>query len=229
MIRFDPNPRALFSPSSIGIKQKKALLIFDDDVWENYAPKLLARPSEADPDFLVYQNILLVAPANTAGGAAMSVVDFENLIASGVERFVAFGTCGSLRADLAQNTIILPTSAVREEGVSYHYLPPGDEVDAPHISKEIFENYGFEVAAGKVWTTDAVFRETAAKVKSMQELGCIAVDMELAAMLAVAEFRNVRFTEFLIVNDSVIGPFARKLDRDPAKIFSVAVDLLESL
>ncbi|MCL2869364.1 nucleoside phosphorylase [Candidatus Saccharibacteria bacterium] len=229
MIQFDPSPQALFNPFGIGIKQKQALLIFDDEAWEDYVPTLPTESSSANKNFLVYKDTLLVAPANTAGGAAMSVQDFEILIASGVKKFVAFGTCGSLKLDLAQNIIIIPAAAIREEGVSYHYLPPGDEVTAPSLPIELFKKYGLETATGKVWTTDAVFRETADKVKMMQQKGCIAVDMELSAMLAVAQFRKVKFAQFLIIQDNVVGKFTHKLDRDPAKLFAAAMDLLTIL
>lgn len=180
------------------------------------------------------EKILLVYPPT---GASATVCDTELLIASGIEKIVAFGTCGRLKPTIAKNTIIFPSSAIREEGTSYHYLPDSDKIpvdpDFLKLAKSIFAKNGFKTQTGKIWTTDAVYRETAEKAKIMADRGCLGVDMELSALLALAKFRNIKFFEFLIGYDAVFpSPTADTLDplpRNNPKILSSALTLLNQL
>ena len=82
------------------------------------------------------------------------------------------------------------------------------------------------VIEGKIWTTDAVYRETYGKVKLMQERGCIGVDMELSALLALAKYRDVKFFQFLIGDDAVGGEIVSPLERNNQEIFNTAISLL---
>ena len=155
------------------------------------------------------------------------------LIASGIEKFVAFGTCGRLDKNIAKNTIILRTAAYREEGTSYHYLPDSNKIDVDEsvlkITKTLLDEEGFTTLEGKIWTTDAVYRETFGKVKLMKERDCVGVDMELSALLALAQYRDVKFIEFLIGEDTVDGETKKPLERNNEKIFSAAIELLKRI
>ena len=63
----------------------------------------------------------------------------------------------------------------------------------------------------------------------MKERGCIGVDMELSALLALAQYRDVKFIEFLIGEDAVDGETKKPLKRNNEKIFSVAIELLKRI
>ncbi len=244
MIGFDTDKNALFNPPNLNIvgSPTRAIMIFDDEIWEDYIKKL--NSIEVFPaknssgrvfnNFLIYkfndENILLVSPAGGAGGAAMSAADMELIIASGVNKIVSFGTCGALDVEINKNTIITPISAFREEGVSYHYLPPSDEVkqddNSIAIINKVFSDHNVHTLNGKVWTTDAVYRETTGKLKLMKDNGCVAVDMELAALLAVAKFREVSFACFLITDDNVDGKNQNENERNSAELFKIALEIV---
>ena len=241
MIIYDPSPETSFAPCDLkfDIKTDKCLLVFDDEIWEDYI--LPNKNLESFPvkntfgrifDTYRYfeinnEKILLVYPTT---GSAGSVCDMELLIASGVKNFVAFGTCGRLDKKIAKNTIILPTAAYREEGTSYHYLPDSDEVEVDKSilqkAKNIFNKTGLVTIEGKIWTTDAVYRETFGKIQLMQERGCLGVDMELSALLALAKYRGVKFFQFLIGEDAVNGETKAPLSRNNEEIFNTAISLL---
>ena len=241
MIRFDPERETVFGPFDLKLDgaPSKCLMIFDDEIWEDY---VLANPSLGVQEVRnaagrVFDNfrfieasgekILLVSPTTGAAGA---VCDMELLIASGISKIVAFGTCGRLDRNIAKNTIILPTAAYREEGTSYHYLPESDVIEADarllDACRAVFVAHGLATLEGKVWTTDAVYRETAGKVRFMKERGCVAVEMELSALTAVAQYRGVDFTEFLIAEDTVDGEAVEPLERKNAEIFEAAIELV---
>ena len=241
MIEYDPDRKTVFGPCDLKLDAKptKCLLIFDDEIWEDLV--LPNKDLETFPvtnafgrTFDTYryievdgEKILLVYPTM---GAAGCVCDTELLIASGINKIVAFGTCGRLSEDTAQNTIILPTSAYREEGTSYHYLPDDDEIgvdeDALAVAEKVFTDHNFVYGKGKIWTTDAVYRETEGKVKLMQERGCIGVEMELSALLALAKSRDIKFTEFLIGEDAVVESDKKPLERRNREILDIAIELL---
>ena len=103
--------------------------------------------------------------------------------------------------------MIIPTGAVRDEGTSYHYAPADAEV-APHpralaAIDAVLTEAGVPHDRGLVWTTDAFFRETPAKVARRREQGCITVEMEASAMFACAAFRGAAYGQLLYAGDDV--------------------------
>ena len=118
----------------------------------------------------------------------------EEAIAYGCRKFIVCGGCGVLEKDIAVGHLIVASAAVRDEGTSYHYLPPGREVQANPSGVRALEAALARRAApyrvGKTWTTDAPYRETAEKIASRRREGCLTVEMEAASLMAVAEFRS---------------------------------------
>ena len=149
-------------------------------------------------DIGVFQT--LIGGAGTAGL-------LEEVLALGAKRVLLYGACGVLDATLAAGRFILPTQAYRDEGVSYHYLPAGDYVNIPtaeHLG-EIFDELHLPYVKGRVWTTDALYRETRNNMEKRKADGCIAVDMECASAMAVAQFRGAEVYEFFYAEDSLDG------------------------
>lgn len=140
-------------------------------------------------------------------GAPMAVGQLEELKARGFENFVVFGTCGVLDKELAADRIILPSSALRDEGTSYHYAPASDEIayDPALLwtMEKALERAGVDYVRAKSWTTDAFYRETAAKVKRRLEAGAQVVEMEASAIMAWAQFRQAKVYQFFYTADYV--------------------------
>lgn len=142
-------------------------------------------------------------------GAPLAAAFLEEVIALGCRKFIACGGAGVLNNDLALGHVVIPTSAVRDEGTSYHYLPPGREVgpspDGVAAIEAALAARKVPYVKGKTWTTDGVYRETRAKVKRRRDEGCLTVEMEAAAFFAVAQFRGVTFAQMLYSGDSLGG------------------------
>ncbi|MDR0847960.1 MAG: nucleoside phosphorylase [Propionibacteriaceae bacterium] len=138
-------------------------------------------------------------------GAPTTVAVLEKAIALGTRSFVVFGSCGALVPNVAAQGIIVPTSAYRDEGTSYHYAPASDyiSVDTADRTAEILSELAIPHTSGKVWTTDAFFRETTTNLAKRVSEGCIAVDMETSALAALAQFRHVAIHQFLYAADSL--------------------------
>ena len=105
------------------------------------------------------------------------------------------GGAGAIVPGLALGHVVVPTAAVRDEGTSYHYCAPAREIEADprtvQVGREVLEERGVPHLLGKTWTTDAPFRETAAAIGRRRDEGCVTVEMEASAFMAVAQFRGV--------------------------------------
>jgi len=155
---------------------------------------------------IVYKDIEIALFMSRVGAPAC-IASYEEILAMGLEKLIMFGTCGVLDRNIEDLAIIIPTSAIRDEGTSYHYMKASDEivVNEKYIKEfvEILENSKVSYAKGKVWTTDAPYRETRAKVLKRKEQGCICVDMECSAINAVAKFRNKELFQFFYAADNL--------------------------
>ena len=118
-----------------------------------------------------------------------------------------FEICDTLIFSFAADKIILPSSALRDEGTSYHYAPPSDEIayDMGYIEymEKILMKEGISCIRTKTWSTDAFYRETASKVQRRLAAGARVVDMEAAAIMAWSQFRQSVVYQFFYTADYV--------------------------
>jgi uridine phosphorylase len=140
-------------------------------------------------------------------GAPAAVTVLEELIALGVRDILVVGTGGSLQPALPIGSFIMPTSAIREEGTSFHYAPAGSDLAPdPTLAQALAEAVvalGGAVTFGPVWTTDAPYREMRSKVAAYGAMGALAVEMEASALFALAQLRGVRLALLLAVSDEL--------------------------
>jgi uridine phosphorylase len=143
-------------------------------------------------------------------GGPLAASRLECAIAAGCRAIVACGAAGALLPELEMgHHVISVTAAVRDEGTSYHYLEPARTIDVAPEIVEVLEKVAHSrnepYIAGMTWTTDGYFRETPARVARRRAEGCLTVEMEAAAMLAVARFRGVRLGHYLYAADDLAG------------------------
>jgi uridine phosphorylase len=142
-------------------------------------------------------------------GAPLAAGLLEEVIALGCKKFVVCGGAGVLDKDVAVGHLIVPSSAVRDEGTSYHYLPPSREVAANPAGvaavEQVLKAHHCDYLVAKTWTTDAFYRETPAKIQLRKAEGCLTVEMEAAALFAVAQFRGAVLAQILYGGDDVSG------------------------
>ena len=142
-------------------------------------------------------------------GSAMAATDvIEANWLLGATRFIVFGSCGCLDREKTRGKYILPTAAYRDEGMSYHYAPPADYITMPQAdaTAEIFAACGIPFVQGKVWTTDAFYRELRSQAQERRTEGCLAVDMEAAGVQAVCSFHGWELYYFLMPGDALDLP-----------------------
>ena len=202
---FDPNPSAVINPwgniKPVQDCPRVAVSCFELRTFDRMVERLggveIMRLKKANWDAPVYRTEykgVEIALFEAYVGAAGCMGVLEELFAAGVEKLVLFGTCGVLDRSIGDCGIIIPTVALRDEGASFHYAPPSDEIEVnPKYRKEfieILDHHQCTYTLGKVWTTDAFYRETAEKMERRKAAGCVCVDMECSAVAALARFRN---------------------------------------
>lgn len=244
--QYDNTKSAVFDPNDvieriggfpkIGVSCFSKRLI--DSFVSSYEHEIIAYLSGANgktPVYKINYNGADIALYMSRVGAPACVCDYEEILAMGLEKLVMFGTCGVLDKRIDDLGIIIPTAAVRDEGTSYHYMPTSDEIAVNDKYKSIFtailQEHGYTYTEGKVWTTDAVYRETHGKMASRKNMGCVCVDMECAAMSAAAKFREKDFFQFFYAADNLDGEWdMRSLQCDnrlseKERIFLLALEL----
>ena len=219
ILEYDPNPDAVIRPERL-IQPIDApehcVVCFFREVIESLvgsgkARQIAAQRSEIGehPVYELDVDGRRLAVFHPGVGAPLAAGMLEEVICLGMSKFVACGGCGVLDREIAAGHIVVPTSAVRDEGTSYHYLPPSREVTASPEGVAaiagVLALHGVPYLTGKTWTTDAIFRETPDKVALRRADGCHVVEMEAAAFFAVAHYRGVTFAQMLYAGDDVSG------------------------
>lgn len=171
-------------------------------------------------------------------GAPAAVIHLEEFIEWGVPRFISVGTAGGLQESLRIGDLVLCERAIRDEGCSHHYLKPSKYAYAsPQLTertREALRSRGLKFTSGTSWSIDAPYRETIAEVRRYRRDGVLAVDMEAAALFAVAAFRRVQVASLFSISDSLVSPpwkpkfHLRRNQAALEAIYRVAVDALHS-
>lgn len=219
ILEFDPTPTAIIEPSRIlkpiAIAEHCVLCFFQDvinDLREDgRLHEIHTLGSEMGPN-PVYELTIdgrRLALFHPGVGAPLAAAFLEELIALGCRKFIACGGCGVLDGTIAVGHVVVPVAAVRDEGTSYHYLPPSREVEASQSAIEAIQTtldrHAVPYLLGKTWTTDGIYRETHARMARRRAEGCLTVEMEAAAFFAVAQFRGTVFGQLLYGGDDLTG------------------------
>lgn len=133
--------------------------------------------------------------ARTIGGP-YAVLIAEQLAASGAKVIIGITSAGRVSTATPIPALVVATAAIRDEGTSFHYLPPGKTVGSDQRLARILEQslvgLGLPVQAGTVWTTDAPYRETASQLSRYAAEGVLAVEMQASSLFAFGVARGVR-------------------------------------
>jgi uridine phosphorylase len=220
ILEYDPTREAFIEPSKVirplDMPAHCVICFFKDVVdtvvVEHNAQVLVENRWEdgAHPIYEIAYNGKRLAFYHPGIGAALTAAILEETIAFGCRTFIACGGAGVLNQEIAVGHLIIVSGAIRDEGVSYHYLAPAREIQAHETGVQMLmqtlDRRRVPYRVGKTWTTDAPYRETVAKVtRRRHEDGCLTVEMECAAMMAVAQFRDVVFGQILYGGDDLSG------------------------
>jgi uridine phosphorylase len=215
---------AIFSPADFAAYLRRAGVLGEYQApagivlcyqWSVYQNVLRAEGLTApDRGYALHRMVALPSTAGRIGllgqfgiGAPAAAAGLEELAAMGTSAFVSIGSAGSLQRDLNVGDLVLCESAIRDEGVSHHYLPAARlATAAPDLTAALatgLRQAGATFRAGTSWTIDAPYRETVAEARHYQDEGVLCVEMEAAALFAVAEVRGLRIASAFVISDSL--------------------------
>lgn len=240
ILEYDSEIKAVIQPDHEGLDLKlpeKAAFVFLGSCIGRYAREHDLSPvaefisiTKKYPIYVVnYKGEdICICQAPVGAPAAVQILDW--LISYGVKKVISSGSCGAL-SDLPENAFLIPVKALRDEGTSYHYLPPARYVELNGqvlcSMKATLDALGLPYAECITWTTDGFFRETRELVEYRKEEGCSVVEMECAALAACAQFRGVQFGQLLFTADSLAN--ADKYDERGWGVDSLEKALILSL
>ena len=155
------------------------------------------------------KNVLFIGPYT---GAPYGVMLLESLIATGIEKIIILGWCGSISDKVKIGDIIIPKAAISEEGTSRSYINFKQDFPCIDSCKNFtrdlslgFEKNKIKFKKDKIWTTDAIYRETQEKVKFFRNKGAVGVDMECSALFSLAKYRKKNIAAVLVVSDELFS------------------------
>lgn len=216
ILEYDSDRGAVIEPTHEGLDlrlPRRAVFAFLQDHVDAFAKENGARTvayfKTITKDYPVYvlsyrgQEICL-CQAPLGAPAAAQFMDW--LIGYGATHLISGGCCGALDV-LPENAFLIPIRAMRDEGTSYHYQPPARYIE-PHPAaieaiRRTLSQKGLPYREVVTWTTDGFYRETKEKVAYRRAEGCSVVDMECAALAAVARLREVVWGQLLFTADSL--------------------------
>jgi nucleoside phosphorylase len=154
-------------------------------------------------------------------GAPFAVLVAEQLIACGCRHIIGYSSSGAVADWLPLPCLVVPDRALRDEGTSYHYLPPAAWVESPGnlgaiVARRAAE-CGLSVHRGPTWTTDAPYRETRTQIERHRANGILTVEMEAAALMALSHVSGAEIASLLHVTNT-FATTANDFDKGPADI-----------
>jgi len=174
-----------------------------------------------------------------AVGASFAVLLAEQLFVSGCKLLLSMTSSGKISQTLETPGFILIDKALRDEGTSYHYLPPSDFSALNPALLSALSNAVWRqecpVHIGPVWTTDAPYRETGAAIADARKRGLLAVEMEAAALYAFAAATDNSVICFAHITNEMAqngNDFEKGRDngaKDALSVISTAVQHLQCL
>lgn len=140
--------------------------------------------------------------------SADTAITTEVVCNAEIKNIIRIGTCGALNEKMQIGDLIVVDGVIRGDGVTPYYVDekfittPDKNLTDTLI--EVAKGMGSQVYTGKVWTTDAILRETREVVETKRKEGAIAVDMVSSCLLTISQLYNVKAASILAVSDNVI-------------------------
>lgn len=209
------------------------VLLYDDDLLAYVRETYDGEPYDAPfaDCYRLADHDVAVALVDGIGAPTTALV-LDDHLEAGARNAVVVGHAGSLQPDLRVGDLVLVERALRDEGTSHHYVEPAASIAAASgLRARLAEALRWadrDYAAGATWTIDAIYRETREEVAQYRDDGVLTVDMEAAAVFAVAQHRGCEAAALFAVSDHLDpdgwDPHFEKTDEHLAEAFDIALD-----
>ncbi len=183
-----------------------------------------------------YQGTKITA-VNGGRFSADTAITTELLCSAKAQNMIRIGSCGALSDEIGIGDLIVVDGAVRGEGVTPYYVSKDFKtVTDKSLTEDIYQiasKSGLKVHRGKVWSTDAILRETSEHVNGAIDQGAIAVDMVSSVFLTLCQLHEIPATVILAVSDNIItgemGFLSPNYYMAESSLISIALNLVKKL
>ena len=192
-----PNLLVIFSQNLLKNFVKSNVLYQDAALLQFFGGESNLYRSNSNSDLVAIEGTI---------SAPIGVSAIQTAVSRGVKRVFVLGLCGAVDSSLHVGDIVLPTLCEREEGTSFHYLPP-DAAAAPNcdmlqsLTKHLAK-YNLPYRAGKTVSTDAPYRQTIETELTWRKDGILGVDMEMSAVFALCKYLTIPSVGLFVVSDT---------------------------
>ena len=194
-----------------------------------------------------YLNGEKVSVTSTGIGGPSASIAMEELVRCGADTFIRVGTCGGMNLKIEGGDIVVATASIRMEGTSKEYAPiefpavPDFNVTSALVSAS--EKLGFKTHTGVVQSKDSFYGQHEPETKPVSyelmnkwdawmKLGCLASEMESAALFTVANYLGVRCgADFLVMGNQErkVRGMENKIVKDTEPAIKIAVEAMKIL
>ena len=209
-------------------------------------PKLIADSRE----FVTYTGYLdgeKVSVTSTGIGGPSASIAMEELVKCGADTFLRVGTCGGMQLDVKSSDVVIATGAIRMEGTSREYapieFPAVADLDVTNALIAGAKKLGAVYHAGVVQCKDAFYGqhnpeampvsyELINKWEAWKALGCLASEMESAALFVVASTLHVRCGSCFLVmanQEREAAGLSNPVSHDTDLAIHIAVEAIREL
>lgn len=216
-LEYDDNPLAMLNPSNFASQPfdtDRMVITFFPEVMEKLKASGQIEPERTIPGenpVPIYRFVEDRSALLTLGqvGCPACAGNLDLFHAMGIRRVMFCGGGGVLDRSIEVGQLLLVDGAIRDEGFSYQYAPPSRVIQTdPELTDRIARHLdaeGVSYLRGLTWTTDALFRETAERVRRRREEGAKIVEMEQAGCIAVSRFRGFAYGALIYGGDDLSG------------------------
>ncbi len=219
-----------YTGSSVGQFQKQVILTNFEYYLERFQVLSNGVRTRGSAMSAVHSEKFGVSIVNFSIGSPTAAIIIETLSVINPQAVLFLGMCGGLHSSLKKGDFILPTAAIRDEGVSHHFMPR--QVPALPTFKiqkfvsDIIVEKGFDYRTGVVHTTDYRFWEFDDKFKAdLHHERSLAIDMETATLFIVGFISKVPIGALLLVSDLPLKRNGIKTKRSATSVFRKYTDL----
>ncbi len=215
ILEFDENKIAKINPDRKILKypqlpQRLIISFFKDAInhllEEGKISSYITIKGENDVELFKYNDEDIILMHGKLGAAASGGY-LDDLYGLGVRKVMFCGGGGTLVREHTVGKLVVIESAIRDEGLSYHYIAPSRYINSNKSVIKLINDYldenNYEYVIGRTWTTDAFYRETQDKIDLRISEGAIIVEMEQSALIAVSEFRNIDYGAIVYCGDDL--------------------------
>ena len=188
--------------------------------------------------YIGYKDNVKILVVSSGMGAPNAAFTVEGLSLAGIKTIIRIGTAGSLQEYINPGDIVIPTAAIRGDGVTREYIPyrfPAvADIDVVQSLKDSAEKHKINYHTGVIWSHDAIFMESEKRVSFWSSANAIATEMECSAVFTVSYLRGIKSAAILAIDGNLIkkqqfGASKEIIQRTLDTIIDITIDAIVQL